>query len=248
MLAGKLLEYVLPEAGGKKILDVRAGLGYTGVVLEDGACGLAYTFRNELGFGCGILNDAGNLVGSNAAELLPWLMDSNRLKAAIGLAAVNAVINSQPGENWGTGDVVDELEVEESDTFGMVGDFKPILMKVREKTKDIYVFEKNPPLGSDLFPSETIPVHLTKCSVVIVTATSIINHTIDEVLPYCQDARVVCMVGASTPLCPEVFKDFNVTLLAGSLVQDPSKAMETISQGGGVKALKPVIRQVMVQV
>jgi uncharacterized protein (DUF4213/DUF364 family) len=144
--------------------------------------------------------------------------------------------------------VVGALEIGESDTFGMVGEFGPILMHVREKTKNIYVFEQNPPEGSGLYPEEALPEYLPSCDVVVVTATSIINHTADRVLALCKKARSVCLVGPSTPLCPEVFREYNVTLLAGSLVLDPDKALEIVSQGGGTMSLKPVSRQVLVKV
>jgi len=53
MIVDELIEYASGMVQGRKIADVRAGLGYTAVMLEDGACGLAYTFRNELGSCCG---------------------------------------------------------------------------------------------------------------------------------------------------------------------------------------------------
>ena len=72
MITDDLIGKALRIATGRKIKDTRAGLGYTCVLLDNGACGLAYTFRNELGDGCGVLPEAGNLIGADAAELIPW--------------------------------------------------------------------------------------------------------------------------------------------------------------------------------
>ncbi len=80
----------------------------------------------------------------------------------------------------------------------MIGKFDPILSKVRTMTKNIYVFERNVSEGSELYPSDMIPCLLPKCDVVVITATSIINHTIDEVISYCKSAKEVCIVGPST--------------------------------------------------
>jgi len=248
MLVDKLIEYAASRAVGRKIKDVRAGLGYTCVMLEDGATGLAYTFRNEMGHGCSVLGAAGKLIGQDAGEILSWAKHRHLLKASIGVAAINAVINNEAGIEWKTGNAAEVLEIGPSDTFGMVGEFGPILMHVREKTEKIYVFERNPPEGSGLYGEEDIPVYLPQCNVVVVTSTSIINHTVDDVLARCQNARSVCLVGPSTPLCPEVFRGHNVTLLAGSLVLEPDKALEIVSQGGGTMSLKPVCRQVLVKV
>lgn len=246
MITDSLIDRALSESRSRRVADVRAGLGYSCVMLEDGACGLAFTFRNELGDCCSILGAAGNLIGKGVDALIPWIKDGNLLKAAVGLAAVNAVINDA-GRNRDSGNVIDALSIGPSDTFGMIGNFKPILAKVKTMTDKIYVFERNVPAGSGLYPSETIPVHLPKCDVVIVTATSIINHTFDEVVSNCKNAREVCVVGPSTPLSGEIFKPYKVTLLAGSVVTDPGLILQIISQGGGTMAMKPAVRQVLLR-
>jgi uncharacterized protein (DUF4213/DUF364 family) len=247
MIIDDLIQLGINASKGKKIQDVRAGLGYTCVMFEDNSCGLAYTFRNELGEGCGTLDAAGTLIGRDAGDIMMWAKESNRLRAAIGLAAVNAAINDSK-KSWNTGNVLTAFTLNESDTFGMVGEFHPILQKVKTMTKNIYVFEQNVPEDSELYPSDTIPLHLPKCDVVVITATSLINHTFDEVISCCKNAREVCIVGPSTPLCPEVFEKYNVTLLAGSVVKDPKLALQIISQGGGTMAMKPAINQVLVKV
>ena len=247
MIVDELIDQALAMVQSRKVIDVRAGLGYTCVMLEGGACGLAYTFRNELGSCCGILDVAGNLIGMNADKIIPWAKESDRLKAAIGLAAVNAVIND-PGKNWDTGNVLNAFTLQESDTFGMVGEFNPILSKVKFMTKNIYVFEQNVPEGSELYPADTIPHFLPRCDVVVITATSVINHTIDEVISYCKNAKEVCIVGPSTPLCPEVFRKYNITLLAGSVVKNPRLILQIVSQGGGTMSMKPAIEQVIVRI
>jgi uncharacterized protein (DUF4213/DUF364 family) len=233
MIADELIDCALNMAQSIKVKDVRAGLGYTCVMLEDGSCGLAYTFRNKLGNCCGILDVAGRLIGMDAGELITWAKENDRLKAAIGLAAINAIMND-PGKSWDTGNVLAAFTLHESDTFGMVGEFHPILEKVKTMTKNIYVFEQNVPEDSGLYPSETIPLYLPKCDIVVLTATSIINHTFDEVSSYCKNAKEVCLVGPSTPLCPEIFKKYNITLVAGSVVKNPELILQIISQAAAL--------------
>ena len=247
MLIDDLVENALSKASERKIIDVRAGLSYTCVLLEDNSCGLAYTFRNELGCYCGILDQAGTLIGRKCAELIPWAKSNNLLMAAIGLAAVNAVLNSSK-VNWNIGNVTTALEVGPSDTFGMVGGFWPILKEIKDKTENIFVFEQDVAKDSGFYSEEEIPQYLPKCDVVVITATSIINHTIDRVLANCESSREVCLVGPSTPLCPEVSKNYNVTLLAGDVVINPEQTLQIVSQGGGTMAMKHTINHVLVRV
>lgn len=247
MVVDELIEIARSGAQGRKLKDIRAGLGYTCVMLEDGSCGLAYTFRNQLGCRCGIINDAGKLIGRGVDETVLWARDGNLLKSAIGIASINAVIN-RAQEDWEIGNVTSAIEIGPDDALGMVGEFRPILNKVKDKTRANYVFELGAAEGSGLYPSESIPQYLPKCSVIVLTATSIINHTFDQIIPYCSNAREVCIVGPSTTLCPEVFRRYPITMLAGSVVREPEQVLQIVSQGGGTMSMKPAVKQVLVQV
>ncbi|HHX13534.1 MAG TPA: DUF364 domain-containing protein [Clostridiales bacterium] len=246
MITNKLIENAVSAAGDRKIKDIRAGLSYTAVMLDDHACGLAYTFRDRLGHFCGVMGEAGNITGKSAAEVIPWLNSKNLLMAAMGLATINAVLNHS-NERWDEGNITAALDLAPTDVFGMVGSFGPILNVVKRKTDNIYVFEQRTDKAPGLYPEADIPIYLPKCDVIVITATSIINHTIDQVLAHCGDAREVCLVGPSCPLCPQVFEDYNVTILAGDVVTSPENALQIVSQGGGTMALKNAMKHVLVR-
>ena len=245
MIIDELISYATMPAKNRVIKDVRAGLGYTCVLLEDGGCGLAYTFRNELGCCCGVMDFAGKIIGKKAEDMITWAKDCDLLKAAIGLATVNAILNDMD-KSWETGNVLEAFSLTEADSFGMIGDFRPILNSIKSMTKNIYVFERNAEPEDGLYPAEMMAEYLPKCKVIVITATSLINHTIDDIVIYCKHAEEVGLVGLSTPICPEVFKDHNVTLLAGSIVKDTNQILQIVSQGGGTMAMRPAIEQVLV--
>lgn len=245
MIINELISYAAEFSKGRVIKDVRAGLGYTCVLLEDGGCGLAYTFRNELGCCCGVMDFAGKIIGNRAEDLIAWANDSDLLKSAIGLATINAVLNNID-KDWEKGNVLQAFSLRETDSFGMIGDFKPILKSIKSMTENIYVFERNTLPNDGLYPAEMMGEYLPRCKVIVITATSLINHTIDDIVKYCNGAEQVCLVGLSTPMCPQVFKDHNITLLAGSLVKDADKILQIVSQGGGTMAMRPELEQVLV--
>lgn len=70
MIVDELIDKALAMGQSRKVIDVRAGLGYTCVMLEGGTCGFAYTFRNELGCCCGILGIVGNLIGMSTEKII----------------------------------------------------------------------------------------------------------------------------------------------------------------------------------
>lgn len=247
MIIDRLMKNAVDVSRNRKIKDIRVGLGYICTMLESGECGLAYSFRNELGHCCSVLAQAGDLIGKECEEIIPWLKDKNLLKAAVGLSVINAVLNDRCCES-GTGNIVKEIKMKKGETFGMVGDFEPILKVVRKQTENIHVFERIPQEKDGLHPDKDIPFYLPDCDVVVVTGTSIINNTIDNVLPFCSKAREVFIVGPSTPLHPESFIEHNVKILAGTVVTDSEKMLRIISQGGGTMQMKPASKHVLVNV
>lgn len=249
MIYNALIERALSLAENHTIADIRIGLRYTVVFLDNGSGGLAFTFLGGSGAACGcnLMSEAGHMTGKPVSELIPLLAEKSLLRASVGLASVNAVLNAPdiPRDN---GNVIEALQVSPQDTFGMVGEFRPILAAVKKRTDHIYVFEQNLSKGPDLYPEEAIPNYLPNCDVVVVTATSIINHTIDGVLSHCKNARQVAIVGPSTPLYAGAFQNTPVTLLAGSVPRDAEQLLKIVSQAGGTMHMKPAIDQVMVRV
>jgi hypothetical protein len=123
MLLDEICDLLLPAAADATVADVRIGLGYTAVQLEEECCGLAYTFREEVAEGCGVVKSAGTLVGRQASELSAWAKSTDALAASVGLATLNALIRVPPGAV--EADLANMLVCGPEDEIGMVGNFRP---------------------------------------------------------------------------------------------------------------------------
>ena len=66
--------------------------------------------------------------------------------------------------------------------------------------KHIYMFDMDPSRGD--LPVEQEPVLLPKCEAVVITGTTLINHTIGDILHWSRDA-VHIFTGPSVPFLPE---------------------------------------------
>jgi hypothetical protein len=84
--------------------------------------------------------------------------------------------------------------------------------------------------------------------VALITATSIINHSIDELLEASLNCRSVAILGASTPLLAEAFSSRNVSLLSGVVALDPASIFHVISEGGGMRQFGPHVDKVNLSV
>jgi uncharacterized protein (DUF4213/DUF364 family) len=99
-----------------------------------------------------------------------------------------------------------------------------------------------------LRPQEEAVEHLPRCPVAVITATSIINHTIDALLDAARACRQVALVGASTPLVAEAFAATGVTLLSGVVITAPDEILRVVSEGGGMRQFGPHVRKVTARV
>ncbi len=227
----------------ERVLDVRIGLGYTAVQLTDGSTGVALSFSRDAGFGCTVFKGLRPLAGRTASELLALLPSTDPIEAAVGLACANALANRPRGE-FVDGDVLDHLDLSPRDRVGMVGNFGPLVGPVRKRVRSLTVFERiEEPVGT-LRPAAEAAEMLPECQVAMITATTIINHSMDDLLQASRKCHTVAVLGASTPLLPEVFAGTPVSLISGVLVTDAPAVLRIVSEGGGMRFFKPYIRKV----
>jgi uncharacterized protein (DUF4213/DUF364 family) len=242
-IASEIVNLLQARAQPIKVADVRIGLGYTAVLLEDRRAGVAYTFRQEAKGGCSVFHSLRPISGRPASDLLQLLESTDPIEAAVGLACANA-LGDPHDERFVEGDLLDHLDLRPDDAVGMVGHFKPLVEPLNERAGALTVFERIREPQGYLRPVPEVAETLPNCQVALITGTSIINHTIDSLLDAAKHCREVVILGASTPLLPEAFAGRNVTMLAGVVVDKPADTLRVVSEGGGMSLFKPYIRKV----
>jgi hypothetical protein len=241
MLLDEICDLLLPSAAGAAVADVRIGLGYTAVLLEEGKCGLAYTFRDDIPEGCSVIRSAGTLAGRRAAELADWARSSDPLAASVGLATLNALAPPPPGAT--AADLLALLCPAPDDEIAMVGNFAPLVEPLRKHCGALHVLERHPAPGSGLLPESAAPDVLPRCQVAILSATALINRSLDGLLQLCRSAREIAILGPSTPMLPGVFGRRGVTLLSGVAAVAPERLLRIISEGGGTRQFGSAVRK-----
>lgn len=223
------------------VTDVRIGLGYAGVRLDNDTAGIAAVLFDALPHGCTIMPAAGRFAGSRASDLLKYLIDGkNPLERALGLACANALI--KPPVNSGDDkEATTYLNLAAGEKVAMIGLFAPLVEKIRITGAILTVIEKNPQ-RLELISEEAKKQVLKNCDVAIITATTLLNNTFEETVSALGSPRAVVLLGPSTPLAPEIFQNTPVTHLGGVAVANTEKVLQVISEGGGTPALRPFLR------
>jgi uncharacterized protein (DUF4213/DUF364 family) len=241
MLVDEIVDSTFEGVKGLKAADIRIGLGYTAVLLEDGRCGLAYTLHEQEYESCCVIPEAGKLVGRSISELVPWIKTQDVTACAVGLAAMNAAV-AVP-ETAVESDIADLLPVESEDSVGMIGYFGPLVKPLKERVRDLSIFERRPNPEYGILHESAARDILPACQVVIMTATAILNHTIDDLLDLSKSAREIAILGPSTPFLPEIFGRRGVTMLSGLQVIDPGRILQIVSEGGGTRQFGSAVRK-----
>lgn len=243
-----ILKNVLKSASGrlrgKKIKDVRIGLGLMAVELDDGSIGVTYVLRDDIGDCCTAFSRGGNLIGTPATRVARWAVEGKDvLSVAMGMAVMNSAADFGRLERIdarGEADAVFSVGVRPSETVGVIGHIGPVIAGLKGRVKKIYVFERGEDVPPGIRPESDEPKLLPKCKVVFISSTSLINDTLESrVLGHCTGARDIVMVGTSTPLYPDAFAGSGVTVLAGTrwLPAHGKEILEGVSQGAGIREL-----------
>ncbi len=239
-ISQRLYEYLSSMGDRLEIEDVRIGLGYAGVELKGNKLGLAAVLRHELAPGCSTLDAAGTLKGLRASKLLKYLVDGkNPLDKALGLATANAIICPEASKE--EQDTLGLMSLTARDRVAMVGYFGPLVERIKKTGADLFIIERDP-ARIEVVDNKTKDKKLRNCTVAIITATSILNNTMEETLGKLGNPRHVAILGPSTPMIVDVFQGTPVTHLGGSAILNIHKVMQIISEGGGTPAMRPCLR------
>ena len=231
-MQGKVIDSLISYAkeNDTEVKNVTVGVTWTCVLSK--YCGVSMTYNTgneDLD-----VKDFGHLEEKRVGELAGYLKSWNLLEASVGLASINSVI--EPKGNTEANGLDIALEYGKGKKIVMIGKF-PGLQKFKEVAKEFVVLELNPFLidpSQGILPSTAAETVIEDSQVVIITATTIINKSIDRLLELSRKANAyVILLGPSTPMLDLMF-DFGIDVLAGIRVNRPYSFIKKISQGCGM--------------
>jgi uncharacterized protein (DUF4213/DUF364 family) len=232
------------------ISDLVIGIFFTGVNLSTGHAGVAFTPIGEIPEAvccpttAARMPQAGNLEGKPISEILKYSLDTNVLKSAIGVAAMNALsqilIESEDGANYQiikNADGFDLLEIQPHETVSLIGAFGPYIRRLKIMGNPFFIVEKNPQtLRSDemkYFKSESeMSSAMVQSNVIIITGTAIVNHTIDAILSSVTDGKRTAIIGPTASMIPDAFFKKGVQVMAGVRILDSDRMIKILKKGG----------------
>jgi uncharacterized protein (DUF4213/DUF364 family) len=229
------------------LLDRVAG---TDDLAEEVVMGLVWTLcRGRRGTGLAMTPAAaprtlpwpGTLVGRPLTELAAWVRDWDPHAASVGLAAVNAILNTQDNPLLACARPLDAAVPGNLAVFAhflpqlagrrvvVIGRYPGLDALAREL--DLTVLERQP--GPDDLPDPACEYLLPAADWVFLTASSLANKTFPRLAELARNATTVLM-GPGTPWLPDL-AEFGIDYLAGVHITDPEQLRRTVAEGGGTR-------------
>lgn len=233
-----------------KILEVQVGLTRTAVLVEtvDGLrCGLSATLTNpDIDHRAHpSVRNAGRLHEMSSADLAGLVESTSFNEVGIGLAAINALLPRFP-DQWSDLNAGEMLAQSGANQNVVVVGHFPFIEQLRPSVKKLWVLELNPKPGD--YPAQSAPEIIPQADWLAITATTLINGTLQGLLDLCPPTARVMLIGPSAPLSPLLY-EHGLHVISGTLVTDPQAVIRGVAQGMSFKQMRKqdLVRLVTIQ-
>ena len=240
------MSFLVPVVTG--VSDVRSGriaVGFNWTAVEGlfprgPVLGLAATPSKS--DGAQTTSETGAFGGRRLSDLAPMALSSNPYERAIGVAACNAhwaalAASSEATHMYGLASD-DGLMAAPDERVVVIGRFPGLDKKVPHAL----VLEKNP--GPNDIPTERAPEIIPSADRLIITASTLVNGSIDGLIALARPDCAITLVGPGTPLCPGLLQH-RVDRLAGFIVTKTEACFKAVMEGAGARAFRQHGRPVL---
>lgn len=243
-LRQQIYQAALPLLRGRTVTDLTVGLSLLAVELDGRDVAVSYVLRENLRGGCSVFSYAQQTVGMSAQDAAAWFVTGgDDLQRAIGGAVINAASQFLALNDSGSREKPFDLDLGPGIRVGMVGNIHPVAMQLKKLGCSLVIFDKgtcahgNP--AADIHPMEQQQELLPTCDIVFLSGTTMINGTAAPLFDLCAGAKDLVLMGTSTPMIPDGYRDTPVSILAGSWwkKEDKQTLFRLISQAAGIQAL-----------
>jgi len=218
------------------------GLGYTAVTTSEGGIGLSYTYFGDKK-SCMVLNDRIDYESQPASLLLAKIKNDNSLERSMALATINA-LNYDAAlalpEDSDNNVMVDEFKIDRDSKIAMVGFFGPLVRTFKEKRVSLEILDESRGLGAKQDFYHKLG---NWAEVLMLTSTSILNQSTEEILANVSEKVKTVMLGPSTPMAAKAFEHLPVHMLAGTVPIDKGNTIKAVRHGMGTPVLHKFSRK-----
>jgi uncharacterized protein (DUF4213/DUF364 family) len=226
------------------------GLFFTGVKLSTGEAGSCATPIKTIpeAVCCPsstmAMPSPGKLSRRPARELLREVSSPHGIRRAVGIATLNALaercwqVRPHPLVELRHGiDAFDANEFRPGDRTVVVGAFVPFLKELKRRGQPYLVLEQDPAtLKADELPffrpAEMAREIVPQADILLITGTTLLNDTLEDLLAWARPEARVTMVGPTVGLFPDPFLRRGADILGSVRITEPDAFLQLLAEGG----------------
>jgi len=239
-----------PELDEITVERVVVGLFFTGAKLSNGSAGSCATPIKTIPEAVCCPSSAmampfpGKLAGRPAADLAGEALSSHGIRRAVGIATVNALADCcwqrrpHPEVELYPGiDAFDATQIRKGDKVVVVGAFVPFLKELKRRGQPFLVLEQDPStLKADELPffrpAEQAPEILPEADVALITGSTLVNNTLEDLLALVRPETRVTIVGPTVGMLPDAFLARGADILGCVRITEPDAFLDLLAEGG----------------
>jgi uncharacterized protein (DUF4213/DUF364 family) len=226
------------------------GLFFTGVKLSTGHAGACATPIKTIPEAVCCPSSAmampfpGKMQGKPARDAIKEAFSDHGIRRAVGIATVNALAElcwerrPNPAVELLRGvDAFDANSFRPNDLTVVVGAFVPFIKELKRRKQPFLVLEKDPDtLKAEEMPfyrpAETAREVVPQADVLLMTGTTLLNDTLEDLLSWAKPEARVTVVGPTVGLLPDAFLARGADYLGGVKIADPDAFLDLLAEGG----------------
>ncbi len=239
-----------PEMDSIKVERAVIGLFFSGVKLSNGEGGICFTPVKEIPeavccpSSLRAMPECGKLIERPVSEYIENLRKESPLQAALGIAVLNAlsetywkkvspeayfiIYNADPVEN---SIIPDDADVT------VIGALIPYIRLLKTRGRPFHILEKDTRTlkANELqyyCPPEKANECISKSDFLIITGTTLINDTLQDILKLARPEAEVILVWPTASMLPEAFFRRGVNKIGGIMVTNPDALLDTLMEAG----------------
>jgi uncharacterized protein (DUF4213/DUF364 family) len=208
---------------------------FMAIALESGAAGISYLLLSDNQMKAYNALQPQDFVGKHPQEFAIQLGSANPVTEIISMASVNAICQHVMREaNFQCDYVTDPmglLSIEGGDRIGMVGLFSGLVDTIQKAGAELVIIERKEQLAQKYrdLPITLDVTKLAACNKILCTGTTLLNHSLDDVLAHCSKDAFISVVGPTAGYFPDPLFACGVDVVGGRVVVDSEKFLERLA-------------------
>ena len=206
------------------------------VILDDGSMGFFYVLLDDTFVRLQALQESNTANPLRPETISDGISRTDPGARALALGAINAIsqhVMRNAGLRLRHAGSLGGMTFDAADHVGLVGLFPSLAERFERDGVSFAVIEKRVELveNSPRYPVTLDPAELGGCNKILITASTLLNDTLDQILPHCGNASEIALIGPTAGCLPDLLFARGIHIVGSVAVVNPEVLPDRLQCG-----------------